>query len=50
MSVFERMVENDYSIPSYMADVFDSILLLPDKQHSRIYTIDWEMVCSRFRL
>ena len=56
------MIENDYPIPSYMADVFekpdgwvetpqpvsDSILVLPDdKQRSRVYAIDCEMVHSR---
>lgn len=60
------MIENDYPIPSYMADVFDkpdgwvetpqadpeSVLLLPqEKQRSRVYAIDCEMVrcclCSR---
>ena len=55
------MIENDYPIPSYMADVFekpdgwveppqpvsDSILVLPDdKQRSRVYAID----CERSRL
>ncbi|KAF8554782.1 ribonuclease H-like protein [Imleria badia] len=54
----QEMIENDYPIPSYMADVFekpdgwvetpqpvsDSILLLPhDKQRSRVYAIDCEM-------
>ncbi|KIJ60064.1 hypothetical protein HYDPIDRAFT_99502 [Hydnomerulius pinastri MD-312] len=53
-----QMIENDYPIPSYMADVFEkppgwvetpepvaeSILLLPtDKQRSRVYAIDCEM-------
>ncbi|EGO25969.1 hypothetical protein SERLADRAFT_369315 [Serpula lacrymans var. lacrymans S7.9] len=54
----EQMVENDYPIPSYMADIFqkppgwlettepsmESILLLPtDQQQSRVYAIDCEM-------
>ncbi|KAI9571566.1 hypothetical protein HD554DRAFT_2168835 [Boletus coccyginus] len=54
----QHMIENDYPIPSYMADVFDkpsgwvetpqplaeSILLLPhQKQRSRVYAIDCEM-------
>jgi len=53
------MIENDYPIPSYMADVFEkgpgwietpqaseeSLLLLPkEKQQSKIYAIDCEMV------
>ncbi|KAF8840863.1 ribonuclease H-like protein [Paxillus ammoniavirescens] len=53
-----QMIENDYPIPSYMADVFEkppgwvetpqpvteSILLLPpEKQRSRVYAIDCEM-------
>ena len=57
------MIENDYPIPSYMADVFDkpsgwvetpqpvaeSILLLPhQKQRSRVYAIDCEMVRRHF--
>ena len=56
------MIENDYPIPSYMADVFEkpdgwvetpqpapqSILLLPhEKQRSRVYAIDCEMVRCR---
>ncbi|KAH0828120.1 hypothetical protein J3R83DRAFT_3791 [Lanmaoa asiatica] len=54
----QQMIENDYPIPSYMADIFDkpdgwvetpqpiseSILLLPhDRQRSRVYAIDCEM-------
>ncbi|KAF9232680.1 hypothetical protein BU15DRAFT_54755 [Melanogaster broomeanus] len=54
----EQMIENDYPIPSYMADVFqkppgwvetpqpvaDSIILLPpEKQRSKVYAIDCEM-------
>ncbi|KAG9316876.1 ribonuclease H-like domain-containing protein [Chiua virens] len=54
----QQMVENDYPIPSYMADVFEkpqgwvetpqaiteSVLLLPhEKQRSRIYAVDCEM-------
>ncbi|KAH7925607.1 hypothetical protein BV22DRAFT_1033761 [Leucogyrophana mollusca] len=53
-----QMIENDYPIPSYMADIFEkppgwletpqpsveSIVLLPtEKQRSRIYAIDCEM-------
>ncbi|KIK90919.1 hypothetical protein PAXRUDRAFT_150845 [Paxillus rubicundulus Ve08.2h10] len=53
-----QMIENDYPIPSYMADVFEkppgwvetpqpvteSLLLLPlEKQRSRVYAIDCEM-------
>ncbi|KAH7907300.1 hypothetical protein BJ138DRAFT_1014736 [Hygrophoropsis aurantiaca] len=53
-----QMIENDYPIPSYMADVFEkppgwvetpqpaveSILLLPtERQRSNIYAIDCEM-------
>lgn len=53
------MIENEYPIPSYMADVFEkgpgwietpqaseeSLLLLPaDKLESKIYAIDCEMV------
>lgn len=59
----QQMIENDYPIPSYMADVFEkpagwvetpqpateSILLLPhEKQRSRVYAIDCEMVRSSF--
>lgn len=59
------MIENDYPIPSYMADVFDkpdgwvetpqpvaeSILLLPhERQRSRVYAIDCEMVRRSFTL
>jgi RNA exonuclease 1 len=55
----KEMIENDYPIPSYMADVFEkgpgwietpqaseeSILLLPtEKRQSKIYAIDCEMV------
>ncbi|OJA19892.1 hypothetical protein AZE42_12716 [Rhizopogon vesiculosus] len=54
----KEMIENDYPIPSYMADVFEkgpgwietpqaseeSLLLLPlEKQQSKIYAIDCEM-------
>ncbi|KAG6375627.1 hypothetical protein JVT61DRAFT_3195 [Boletus reticuloceps] len=54
----QQMIENDYPIPSYMADVFEkpdgwvetpqpvpeSILLLShEKQRSRVYAIDCEM-------
>ncbi|KAJ8594443.1 ribonuclease H-like protein [Rhizopogon salebrosus TDB-379] len=54
----KEMIENDYPIPSYMADVFEkgphwvetpqaseeSILLLPtEKRQSKIYAIDCEM-------
>ncbi|KAH7889012.1 hypothetical protein F5I97DRAFT_2006350 [Phlebopus sp. FC_14] len=53
-----QMIENDYPIPSYMADVFEkplgwvetpqsvteSVLLLPpEKQRARVYAIDCEM-------
>lgn len=55
----KEMIENDYPIPSYMADVFEkgpgwietpqaseeSILLLPtETRQSKIYAIDCEMV------
>lgn len=55
----QQMIENDYPIPSYMADIFqkldgwvetpqpasESILLLPhERQRSRVYAIDCEMV------
>ncbi|KAL4073757.1 hypothetical protein J3A83DRAFT_4090781 [Scleroderma citrinum] len=54
----EQMIENDYPIPSYMADIFEkppgwvetpepgheSILVLPaQKQRPRLYAIDCEM-------
>ncbi|KAG8214189.1 hypothetical protein J3R82DRAFT_10978 [Butyriboletus roseoflavus] len=57
----QQMIENDYPIPSYMADIFDkpdgwvetpqsvseSILLLPhERQRSRVYAIDCEMCLS----
>lgn len=59
MLTLKEMIENEYPIPSYMADVFEkgpgwietpqvseeSLLLLPaDKLDSKIYAIDCEMV------
>jgi RNA exonuclease 1 len=55
----EQMIENDYPIPSYMADIFEkppgwvetpeahqeSIILPPsEKQKTTVYAIDCEMV------
>lgn len=55
----EQMIENDYPIPSYMADIFEkppgwletpepereSLLVLPaQKQRPKVYAIDCEMV------
>jgi RNA exonuclease 1 len=54
-----QMIENDYPIPSYMADVFqkpagwietpedpqDLQSLLSDKRQTKVYAIDCEMVC-----
>jgi RNA exonuclease 1 len=51
----EQMVENDYPIPSYMADVFEKPpgwVETPQpadnesKENQKIYAIDCEMVCS----
>ncbi|KAG1889870.1 hypothetical protein F4604DRAFT_1876618 [Suillus subluteus] len=50
MLTLKEMIENEYPVPSYMADVFEkevseeSLLLLPaDKLESKIYAIDCEM-------
>ena len=57
----EQMIENDYPIPSYMADIFEkppgwvetpepereSILVVSaEKQRSNVYAIDCEMVAT----
>lgn len=59
----DQMIENDYPIPSYMADVFeksagwlevpeqpkDSLLADPSKRTKpRVYALDCEMVCGPF--
>ena len=61
MLSLEQMIENDYPIPSYMADVFEkppgwvetpepahvSILSNPsEREKANIYAIDCEMVCG----
>jgi len=51
----EQMIENDYPIPSYMADVFEKPpgwLETPNPAESegqgdrKVYAMDCEMVCS----
>lgn len=55
----EQMIENDYPIPSYMADIFQKpegwvetpetpkeSLLSVSQQKAKVYAIDCEMVCN----
>jgi len=58
MLSLEQMIENDYPIPSYMADLFqkppgwvetpeapqESLLSSPPKKKATVYAIDCEMV------